>query len=537
MKKCRGDPLDLLRKMRVGRGKVVTEGLPDETIADLLAYPFPQLADAIGKAYERSLKLTAATSYGMPEAELIARVQDGWCNFYPESMRNPYVPLAAAGPWIITVHGAVLHDNGGYGMLSFGHTPNIAYDAVCEDLVIANVMTPSFAHEDFLTAIRKEIGRNRSDGCPYSHFVLMNSGSEANSVADRIIDLHTGNVVEKLKPAGGVRCIALRGGFHGRTYRPALWSDSNKSTYTEHKAYSLMHTFKHEYCWLCDVNDAAMMEGLFERAKRENVFIEAVFMEAVMGEGNPGFPLDPAFYAKTRELTLANDAMFLVDSIQAGIRATGNLSITDYPGFEKHPAPDFEVYSKAINASQYPVSCVAMTARAEESFRHGVYGNTMTCNPRACRVTASVLNQMTDEIRANIVNMGLLAKQKYEALRKEEPFSKLITNISGSGLLYAVELDSNQIKVVADDPTKAAETCARTLGLGVIHGGANALRFTPHFLITERELDLQVDLVRKTLLTLCPETEKKITVAVDIVPGATDSTAENDAQNRSSSSA
>ena len=27
----------------------------------------------------------------------------------------PYIPLAARGPWIITLHGAVVHDNGGYG--------------------------------------------------------------------------------------------------------------------------------------------------------------------------------------------------------------------------------------------------------------------------------------------------------------------------------------------------------------------------------------------------------------------------------------
>jgi hypothetical protein len=27
----------------------------------------------------------------------------------------PYIPLAARGPWIVTLHGAVVHDNGGYG--------------------------------------------------------------------------------------------------------------------------------------------------------------------------------------------------------------------------------------------------------------------------------------------------------------------------------------------------------------------------------------------------------------------------------------
>ncbi|HPA02770.1 MAG TPA: ornithine/acetylornithine aminotransferase, partial [Chiayiivirga sp.] len=37
-------------------------------------------------------------------------------------------------------------------------------------------------------------------------------------------------------------------------------------------------------------------------------------------------------------------------------------------------------------------------------------------------------------------------------------------------------------------------------GIGVIHGGANSLRFTPHFAITSREVDLVVDSVRQALL-------------------------------------
>ena len=69
------------------------------------------------------------------------------------------------------------------------------------------------------------------------------------------------------------------------------------------------------------------------------------------------------------------------------------------PGFTNLPCPDFEVYSKAINAGQYPVSCLALSPRAEKFYRHGVYGNTMTGNPRACVVAASVLSSITPELR------------------------------------------------------------------------------------------------------------------------------------------
>jgi len=36
--------------------------------------------------------------------------------------------------------------------------------------------------------------------------------------------------------------------------------------------------------------------------------------------------------------------------------------------------------------------------------------------------------------------------------------------------------------------------------MGVIHGGANSLRFTPHFSIGDDELQLMISLVKRSLL-------------------------------------
>ncbi len=55
------------------------------------------------------------------ELELIGSLQKGYVNFYAPGALMPYIPLAAKGPWIVTTHGAVVHDSGGYGMLGFGH--------------------------------------------------------------------------------------------------------------------------------------------------------------------------------------------------------------------------------------------------------------------------------------------------------------------------------------------------------------------------------------------------------------------------------
>jgi 4-aminobutyrate aminotransferase-like enzyme len=50
------------------------------------------------------------------------------------------------------------------------------------------------------------------------------------------------------------------------------------------------------------------------------------------------------------------------------------------------------------------------------------------------------------------------------------------------------------------------EEWCRNNGLGVIHGGQNALRFTPHFAITSEEIDMIVDILREGLLNFTSKT-------------------------------
>jgi hypothetical protein len=98
-----------------------------------------------------------------------------------------------------------------YGMLGFGHSPDAVLEAMCGDHVMANIMTPTIHQKNFISAMRKEVGHNRASGCPYASFLMMNSGSEGNSVADRLIDIHTGHVLDGSGFAERkVKCIALK---------------------------------------------------------------------------------------------------------------------------------------------------------------------------------------------------------------------------------------------------------------------------------------------------------------------------------------
>ncbi|MEO6263574.1 MAG: aminotransferase class III-fold pyridoxal phosphate-dependent enzyme [Luteimonas sp.] len=484
--------LDTLAPLRAHTGARRTTGLDDATLLKFAA-THPDLVEAIEAAAAEHARVRDEFPelLDLDEAEQAHVVQGGYVNFYSDDTVNPYVALGARGPWIVTLNGAVLHDSGGYGMLGFGHTPKQVLEAMARPQVMANIMTPNLSQLRFDRALRAEIGHTRG-GCPYSKFLCLNSGSESVSLAARIADVNSKLMTDPGARHAGhtIKRVVVKGSFHGRTERPALYSDSSRKTYVQHLA-----SFRGEDTVLTvEPYDIDALKKVFADAERNGWFIEAMFLEPVMGEGDPGRSVPPAFYAAARELTKAHGALLLVDSIQAGLRAHGVLSVVDYPGFEGLEAPDMETYSKALNAAQFPLSVLAVNERAAGLYRKGVYGNTMTTNPRALDVACAVLAQITPQLRANIRERGTQAIAKLEALKSE--LGGLITKVQGTGLLFSCEL-APQFKGYG---TGSTEEWLRERGLGVIHGGANSLRFTPHFAIGTDELDLMIALVRRSLL-------------------------------------
>ena len=291
--------------------------------------------------------------------------------------------------------------------------------------------------------------------------------------------------------------LALVEAFHGRTHRPAQISDSCSEKYEK----NLASFRERDNVIFVPSNDLDTLRSTFERADEEGFFIEFMALEPVMGEGNPGLCVTREFYDLARTLCTQHGSMLIVDSIQAGLRGQGCLSIVDYDGFEDCLVPDMETWSKALNAGQYPLSVVGLSERAAELYVVGIYGNTMTTNPRALETAVSVLDRITPELRTNIKERGLEFVAKLRALAEEMPGT--ITQVQGTGLLLCAELDPDKLPVIGFG---FVEEWCRNNGLGVIHGGQNALRFTPHFGITSQEIDMIVDILREALLNFTSKT-------------------------------
>lgn len=484
--------LDKLQAIRSSQGEVLTTGLKDDVIATFLAND-QMLAHAIEIAYEnfKAIKSEFPSLVDMDETQQILEVQQDFVNFYSTDAINPYVSLAGKGAWLITLKGAVIHDNGGYGMLGAGHAPEYVLETMARPHVMANIMTPSVLQMKLSIAIKAEVGHSQG-ACPFDKFLCMNSGSEAVTVAARISDINAKNMTE----AGGkhagkqIKIMALEGAFHGRTDRPAQYSDSSLPGYKKNCA----SFSKRDNLITIPINDVQALKAAYAKVDADNIFVESFFMEPVMGEGNPGMGLSREFYDTARALTKERGTLLLVDSIQAGLRAQGCLSIVDYQGFSGIQAPDMETYSKALNAGHYPLSVLAMTPDTAAIYVKGVYGNTMTANPKAMDVACEVLSRVNDEFRNNILERGKEFVDKLNGLK--EKLNGLVTNVQGTGLLFSCEL-APQFKAYG---TNSIEEFMRYNGVGVIHGGENSLRFTPHFSITSAEVDLIIEAVEYAVI-------------------------------------
>ena len=419
-------------------------------------------------------------------------IQKDVLNFYSKQTIVPFSPISAQGPWLIDKNASIIYDTGGYGMLGFGHCPEWSLEVLGKPHIMANIMTPNDIQYEFVELLKKKIGMNRADlKCPYSKFAFLNSGSEGMEFALRVSDIN--NKKNSLKQSA---YIVLKNGFHGRTTSASILSDSTRDSYKK----NLRSFMRDKPVFTVILNNTEHLHKKFISLKNEYE-IDSIVIEPVMGEGNPGEMVSKDFYSLARKLTKEHGSNLIVDSVQAGIRTNGYLSVVDYPNLKHEEAPDMEVFSKAINAGQYPLSVIAVNNKIANTFKTGIYGNTMTGNPKALEIGIETLNRLTPELIKHIQIQGVKFKLMLESIKKNYPF--IAISVSGKGLLTALHINE-QIPVVNEN--MGLEYLCRKNGLNVIHGGRNALRFTPRFDITDDEIEL----IQKILMFTFEEYTNKV---------------------------
>ncbi|MDH4292023.1 MAG: aminotransferase class III-fold pyridoxal phosphate-dependent enzyme, partial [Dehalococcoidia bacterium] len=168
---------------------------------------------------------------------------------------------------------------------------------------------------------------------------------------------------------------------------------------------------------------------------------------------------------------------------QTGAGRTGTLFAYEQYGVE----PDIMALAKGLG-SGVPIG--AFLAKEEVSvFSPGEHGSTFGGNPLVCAAAYAALKYLIDNnVPAQAKRVGNYFVAKLESLKQQFDF---ITEVRGRGLLIALEFNQE----IAE---KLLLACL-SRGLLVNRLKPNAVRFMPPLIITEKEVDKALGILRDAL--------------------------------------
>lgn len=286
-----------------------------------------------------------------------------------------------------------------------------------------------------------------------------NSGAEANEAAIKLARRYFYD-----KKENRFTIITFEGGFHGRTL--ATVKATAQPKYQEGFE-PLPEGFKY-----AKLNDIESVKSVLD----ENT--AAVMIELIQGEGGV-IPAEEKFVKELYSLCKEKNILFIVDEVQTGIGRTGKLFAYEHFGIE----PDIITLAKGLGGG-VPIGAVIAKEEIAKSFVPGTHGSTFGGNYLATAAAKVVLQEVLKE--------GFLeeVEKKGEYLKKK--LKEIGLNPRGKGLMIGCPLPEEK---------KASDIASKALEEGLVIGtaGGNTLRFVPPLIITEKEIDKAVDILKKVI--------------------------------------
>ena len=318
-----------------------------------------------------------------------------------------------------------------------------------------------------------------------------NSGTEAVEGAIKLARKHTGSK----------EVIALEMAFHGRTlgslaltgnhaYKHGMAPTINDVTHAP-----APYQYRSPYGDKPEAEFAAEAAAELERiiGTQTSTDIAAIVVEPVMGEG--GIIVPPEGYLeRVQEIAHEQDALFIVDEVQAGYGRTGKLFATEHFDIQ----PDIMPQAKGI-ANGLPLGAFTAPADIADSFDSGDHLSTFGGNPIAAAAALANIDQLQDGIVENAATQGEWLEDRLADLEADLPE---VGEARGLGLMWGVELvDPEQMGPmgVAPAPAKklAGDVADRLREAGIIMGVGgfykSVMRLQPPLTITREELERAID--------------------------------------------
>jgi acetylornithine/N-succinyldiaminopimelate aminotransferase len=274
-----------------------------------------------------------------------------------------------------------------------------------------------------------------------------NSGAEAIEAALKYARRATG------RPG----IVALEGSFHGRTMG-ALSATGQPAKRAAFGPLVPGVTF-------AKLND---VESLVAAARPDT---GAILLEPVQGEGGV-HPATEEFLTSARTLADELGSLLVLDEVQTGVGRTGTFFCFEQVGIR----PDVVTLAKGL-ANGLPIGALLVSDDAAGAFVPGDHASTFGGNPVACAAACAVLDELTDELLAEVRAKEALAREVFPALR-------------GRGLLLALDVDRPASEVVAAAFERNVLVCT---------AGEQTIRLTPPLTIPTAELEHGLAVLQEVL--------------------------------------
>jgi len=277
------------------------------------------------------------------------------------------------------------------------------------------------------------------------HFV--NSGSEANELAMRMVEAYNGQK----------SMIAVEVGYHGNTNRTIAVSSykfdgkGGKGKPKNTHIVPIPDTYRgiHQTGDHLGAEYAQYVQKTIEEIKATGEKIGGFIAESILSCG--GQIVLPDDYLKTvYEYVHAVDGLCIADEVQVGFGRVGEK----FWGFELQGViPDIVTLGKPIG-NGHPLAAVVCTRKVADAFANGMeFFNTFGGNPVSCAIGKAVLEVLEEEdLQSNALEVGNYLKSQLDLLKSEFP---IIGDVRGHGLFLGIELISD-----LENKVPAASQCS-----------------------------------------------------------------------------
>lgn len=292
---------------------------------------------------------------------------------------------------------------------------------------------------------------------------FQNSGTEAN---EAMIKMARKYGVEKYGPSR-YNIVTAKDSFHGRSYG-SMSATGQPDNGCQIGFKPMVPGFT--YAKFNDLED-------FKNAVTENTI--AVMIEPVQGEGGV-HPATQEFMSGLRKLCDEKGMLLLLDEVQTGWCRTG--AVMSYMNYGIKP--DIVSMAKALGGGM-PIGAICAAKEVAKAFTPGSHGTTFGGHPVSCAAALAEVKELLDrDLAGNAKKMGEYFMEKLKSIPH-------VKEVRGQGLLVGAEFDGTVNAVEVKHKCFDKKLLITAIGDRVI-------RMVPPLIVTEKDCDRAVDVIRET---------------------------------------